>query len=497
MKRKYSTGGELLKLAASFIPGVGGVVSTGIGLIDQQIEQDKAKQQNTTAPPMKLTINPYGNFAKGGILNDQFIQYNTGSHASGKDLAVDDKGNPNPNANNFVQNNETSVSIDNKQYVMSDTIVNPKTGNTFNIDSMKINKKYPKARFDFDQKNALEHEMKLLSKGNDLQRAVESNVHADGGPIANTALKPFFDAQRSALPLTNSPFPSYTVQPEFDMTPQQVSDQNPSLGLDTTDVVNGAPELTLGKNLAELPQISLSENNNKAPIFDKTSSSPSGLDASTANGIALGAKGLGLVGSIYDATQPALKEPLILPNYTEADNYMKSANIDYTQAKQDAIGVSNIGANMNRGLSSNAAQYQGREQARLAQLQDALSRINMSESNANSQLNLTKGQYETNKAVDTANRKYQREQNQQMNDANKRLFGRQLASDLTQIGSSFNEYAETQKTIENLKEISKFNTTQALAMLQAKYPGWKLDPNMVEQFKAGKIDMDQLIKYSE
>jgi len=128
-------------------------------------------------------------------------------------------------------------------------------------------------------------------------------------------------------------------------------------------------------------------------------------------------------------------------------------------------------------------------------LSDQLGRIAEQQNLAQSNLNLTKGQIENSRAVDLTNRKYQNQQNQQMNDASARLFDRQLQSDLSQIGSSFNSYSESQKMIKNQKELNQFQVSQTLAILGNKYPNFKLDPQIVEKFKNGQIELDQFLQY--
>jgi len=143
-------------------------------------------------------------------------------------------------------------------------------------------------------------------------------------------------------------------------------------------------------------------------------------------------------------------------------------------------------------MSGNAGQYMSRQSSRLAQLQDSLGKISEAQNNAQSQLNLTKGQYESNKAIDTANRKYQNEQNQQMNDANTRLFDRNLASELSSIGSSFNQASNAQKAIQNQTDLSKFNAQQIIMFLNNKYPNVKVTPDLVEKLKSG-ANIDEIL----
>lgn len=480
MKKKKSLGGQILQTGASFIPGFGQILSPIIGLADQMLEPNK----QTKTQPMQTNTNPFGRFANGGILNDAFKQYQTGSHQSGNDLAVDSKGNADPSGQDTVQNRENSYPVNGKQYVFSDVL--GKNGLPFNKHAMKINKKYPDARMQVDQRNALDLEMKLLAKDNDVARAkVESNQHRDGGPIVPESQNSMWQAQSlSPITVPTLPLPNQVSSDVADF--KAMDNSNPGIGLDTTSF---GTELTPGTNLSmTAPATSTVTSTAKTRSY-----SPNILDSKTANAIGLVSKGLALAGSINDAMKPAENEKLILPDYRKADQYMQSANIDFSQARQDAVGVSNIGAQTNRSLSSNAASYQGREQARLAGLSDQLSRIAEAQNNAQSSLNLNKGQYESNKAVDTTNRQYQNQQGNMQNQANSRFFDRTLMSDLSQIGSSFNSFAETQKVISNNKQLNEFQTNQALAVLNSKFPNVKITPDVIEKIKSG-MSIDDIIK---
>lgn len=482
-KNKKSLGGQLLQTGVSFIPGVGQVLAPLVGMIDQQMDANKTKQ-TPVSEPLKISTNPYGNFAKGGILNDMFKQYNTGSHSSGNDLTVDANGDPNANGTNTVQNKENSYSVDNKQYVFSDVLKHK--GKAFSTLASEINKKYPEARTSMDQRKALDLEMKQLSKRNDVARESESTQMAYGGPILGKALQSISDYSKNNLPTAE---PNMFTNPDNQVS--MLEDNQPVINTNPTAPTNFLPKLP------DVPALNqpIDQPEDVSPLVQSSSRSLSPLDSSTANGIALGMKGLALAGSIHDAMQKPENEKLITPNYTKSDKYIQSANVDFTQAKQDAIGVSNIGANMNRSLSGNAAQYQVREQARLAQLQDALGRTSEAENNATSQLNLQKGQYEQGKAVDTANRQYQNQQGNMQNEANSRFFGRQLASDLSQIGSSFNEYAETTKLNKNTADIAKFTNSQIMATINAKNPNFKLNESLVQNFVDGKTSLDEVLTF--
>jgi len=504
-KRKYSIGGQLLQTGVSFIPGVGQVLAPLIGMGDQMLDQQKLleEQRKLQAPPIKINTTPYGSFKKGGsLLNDMFEQYTAGAHGSGNDLTVDGKGQADINGENVVQNKENSFRVDNKQYVFSDTLGGKEK---FNTQAMKINKKYPRARFELDQRQALDLEMKLLSKENDVARA-ESEPQANpkqmayGGPIPGQALldaSNYWKNNQVVLPdqvpmadpnMFVNPTSPKLYTPEI---PQEY--QGIEMATDSTQIPGGnAQSLTLGKDLS-LPENNASTVNPTVPQLQDRGDGV--LSAKGANAIALGLKGAALAGSIYDAFQKPEQERLITPNYRQADEYMKSADIDFTQAKQDAVGVSNIGASTNRSLAGNASQFQGREQARLAQLQDVLGRINMQEGNAQSELNLTKGQYEANKAVDRSNREYTNQQGNMQNRATSRYADRILSSDLASIGSSFNQYASTQQINNNNRELNEFQTNQQIQILNSKYPNVKITPEIMEKLRQG-ASIDEIIKFS-
>lgn len=519
--REKSLGGQLIQTGVSFIPGVGQILAPLVGIADQQLDAEKQAKKEQEAqlklqqPPLQIN-NPYGNFKNGGVLNDMFHQYNTGSHQSGNDLQVDTQGMPSPDGPNSVQNRENSYKVGDNQYVMSDALTNPKTGNKFNVDAMSINKKYPKARFQSDQLAALNLEMKNLSKVNDVVRqGEESKQLAYGGPVLGNALKdatnywknnqyvspdqvPPADGNMFVAPKMGIPDDYTGIQPALDSTNPVPQNKGVLAGQVQMNSVLSAEDAAGRDAQAKYDAEQAAKKASGEGILDpktKDRDTTGVLDPKSANNIALGMKGLALAGSVYDALQPAEKEKLLTPNYSKSDAYMQSANIDFTQAKQDAMGVSNISANMNRSLSGNAAQYQGREQSRLAQLQDSLGRISEGENNAQSQLNLTKGTYEQQKAVDYSNREYANQQGNMQNQAAARGFGRQLASDLSQIGSSFNQYAETTKLNQNTQDMAKFANSQIMATINAKNPNFKLQDNVVENFLSGKTSLDDTLAF--
>lgn len=517
--REKSLGGQLIQTGVSFIPGVGQILAPLVGIADQQLDAEKQAKKEQEAqlklqqPPLQIN-NPYGNFKNGGVLNDMFHQYNTGSHQSGNDLQVDTQGMPSPDGPNSVQNRENSYKVGDNQYVMSDALTNPKTGNKFNVDAMSINKKYPKARFQSDQLAALNLEMKNLSKVNDVVRqGEESKQLAYGGPVLGNALKdatnywknnqyvspdqvPPADGNMFVAPKMGIPDDYTGIQPALDSTNPVPQNKGVLAGQVQMNSVLSAEDAAGRDAQAKYDAEQAAKKASGEGILDpktKDRDTTGVLDPKSANGIALGMKGLALAGSIYDAVQPAVKEKLITPDYGKSDRDLRAANIDFTQQRQDAVGISNIGANTNRSMSNSASSYMGREQSRLAQLQDTISRIGESENLAKSNLYMQKGQMENSRALDLANRTEQNSQNNQQNDAMQRYAGRVLSSDLASIGSEFNRYSSTQQINQNNKELNEFQTKQQLMILNSKYPDFKIDEKVMELIKSG-ASIDEIVK---
>jgi len=436
--------------------------------------------------------------ANGGFINDGFKQYHSSSHASGNDTSIDQFGNPVTNGVAEIQNKENMYN----GFIYSDTLTNPETGNKFNKDAMKINKKYPNARLDQIAKNTLDLEMTRLQKINQDKIDKVSTEKAYGGYIRPTATNPYlpqgiadgdpmeaFNQADQLLQLPQVPtIPNGDPNAAFAQGQELISPLYTNLNpLPTPLQLRSTPNLTLPTFGNTTNTVDTSNTNNTQGTVSK------GLGVLDAVG--LGFKGAALAGSIFDALNPAEKENPILPDYQKADQYMKSANIDYSQAKQDALGVSNQQSNAIRSMSGNAGQYMSRQSGRLAQLQDAVSRISEQQSNAQSQLNVNKGQYEANKSVDNANRLTQNRINNQQNTATSRLFDRTLASDFSQIGTQFGEEARAQDAIANNRDLTNFTNSQIISALNSKYGNFQVSDDIVEQFKSGKISIDELLKF--
>lgn len=481
-------GGQIAGSLASLIPGYGQIISPLILTADQLIDKNKqSKEVAPTAPQMNM--NPFG-FAKGGFIGDKFKQFNVGPHGSGQDQTVNKQGIPDVTGEDAVQNKENTFNIKGKPFVMSDKLVNPNTGNTFNVDAKKVNEKYKQARFQTDQKNSLNREMADLAGLNEVMKQLiqpsKSLAHKYGSFIEPPKTGTIFDNQYQVADSEryntineNAPYQDHMFNSPIPTT--MTNDPQ----LPTIDT-NYGTELK-----GQVPQYSGNMNPPKLTV-----KAPSiGSDVNYANLLGLGLKGAALGKSAVDAFGKPVHEQLVLPNYSQSDKYIREANIDYSQAKQDALGASNLNSNLNRSASGNFAQYAGRQSGNFGQLADNLSNIYQAQNNAQSQLNLSKANYEQGKAVDTANRQYQNQQNNFQNDANQRDFKRDFFSDLSQIGSSLNAYGETQKTIQNKQEIAKFNNNQYISYLNAKYPNLQVNPDIINKFLNNQLTLDEMFSY--
>lgn len=543
---KKNFGGDLLSFGANFIPGAGPILSPILGQFGNMLFEPKASKPLI---PAKMNNNPFGNlfasggslnfkssdaykkwlayghasgeFAKtsghqkvsiagkpkkvehntGGVINNGFKQYNTGGHMSGNDLNIDENGNPSASPIAAVQNKENMFKIGLTPFIMSDELVNPETGKTFNQDAAKLNKSLPKASFNPEDKGTLKFGMERLAKLNDIMKgAKESYQMACGGAIKKMQDGGPFGYVPKRVDIEGNEYNYITDAPTYDplmepLAPLPQAGQYPTFvnranqqrepefsSFATPDTPYTPSPERMDSDSVTFPGVT-SEN------VPSTERNPFNF-----NTIAIGLKGLGLAKSFADAIEKPEVEQTILPDYTKSDRYMQEANLDYTQAKQDAIGASNIGANVNRSASGNFSQYLNREANRTANLADALGNIAMQENNARSNLNLTRGNYEQGKAIDTANRKTQNRINNQQNQATADLADQKLFSEISQIGSEFNKYQNFRNQIANNKELQQYYINEALAIINSQNANFQLDPEFVNKLKSGNYSVDDVVK---
>ena len=534
--------------------------------------------------------------ALGGETTSNFKQYNTGSHDSGNDQNIAENGIPNNiNSTATVQNKENAYTQKGKTYIYSDVLLNPETGNNFNIDAAKLNTKYKKADTSLEDRNALDFTMDRLSKVNDMMRNAKEMVDkacggstkkANGGPT-----EPLQFAGRSQNPdylekiksNYSGGYPQYGVNTDnfkemkkFDNGDTLVNWKeiytnsknkvdlaemyairdsksgkyhtisNPTHAQELMKYYEGGPVVPASDNLSWMAQTNISQpqlftppvlpdmapsfeemNGNAARLTPKmeplqtlplpglnkpeTNYMPSKVEEpklknrTTEGGLKLNKfdynipagllKGIALGKSVVDAITPAEKENTILPDYRKSDSQMYGMNVDYTQARQDAMAAANLAGNVNRSASSNLGQFQGRQANNYANLADQTGRISMQENLARNQQFTQRAGYEQGKAVDTANRETQNRINNQQNQANADFADQKLFSEIADIGTQFNKYEYYKDMVTNKKEIAQATINEGLALVGSKYSNFGFDADFMEKIKSGSASVDELVKF--
>lgn len=582
--KKYSLGGSILSSLTSLIPGVGGIVSPMVSVIDQERDKKLLMDEAMNKPqPVKMNTNIYGNQAYGGPITPQsqikpetsainiptvpilspelmklskintfdkaevnagkaaidmynvetasllkggeqhntksmsnvprfrekalggettsnFKQYNTGSHDSGNDQNIAENGIPNNiNSTAAVQNKENAYTQKGKTYIYSDVLINPETGNNFNIDAAKLNTKYKKADTSLEDRNALDFTMDRLSKVNDMMRNAKEMVDKACGGSTKKALGGNPD---DPIPASNNlawMAQTNISQPQLYVPPVNL-DSAPSFEEMNGNAARLTPKMEPLQPLPlpglTKPEINYNPKGVDAPILNNRIT-PNGAKSGTLDyNIPAGLlKGIALGKSVVDAITPAEKENTILPDYRKSDSQMYGMNVDYTQARQDAMAAANLAGNVNRSASSNLGQFQGRQANNYANLADQTGRISMQENLARNQQFAQRGSYEQGKAVDTANRETQNRINNQQNQANADFADQKLFSEIADIGTQFNKYEYYKDMVTNKKEIAQATINEGLALVGSKYSNFGFDADFMEKIKSGSASVDELVKF--
>lgn len=540
-KKEYSAGGQLLSTAAGMVPGIGGILSPVVSLIDQQMSN---KQMEAPAKPMNMNTNVYGNqmasggfttpngvvtnvaptnipgpdtsmsgpmpgsfndapsmseafnkvgtpafegmaangkrLAHGGMVTNDFKQYNTGSHASGNDLNI--------NAGGAASNNNVTASVQNQEnaytnktgstYVHSDVLVNPESGNTFNIDAAKLNKKFSKADKSMEDKNALDFTMNRLSLINDKVRTVAESVQK---ALGGNTKQMYNGGPNSSVPASDNSM--------WDANTDQLYEQpDPNMVKTMYDTSN----VNIGRTERALPNLDGLVKNRTINMKNRSTVGNSDFNF---NIPAMALKSVGLAKSAVDALTPPEVEQPILTDYNKSDQQMYATNIDYTQAKQDALAAANLAGNVNRSASGSFEQYQGRQANNYANLADNLGRTSMREALDRNQQYVQRAGYEQGKAVDKTNRLTQNRINNQMNAANADLADQKLFSEITDVGSQFNKYQNYREMVTNKKEIAQATINEGIALLGSKYTNFGFSDDFMERIKSGTATIDEMVKF--
>jgi len=213
------------------------------------------------------------------------------------------------------------------------------------------------------------------------------------------------------------------------------------------------------------------------------------------NAVAMGLKAVALGKSVADALEKPVVEKPMFTDYNASDRQMYGTNVDYTQARQDAMAASNLAANVNRAASSGFNQYQGRMQSTYGNLADQLGQISMNENLQRNQQAMQRGQYETAKAIDVKNTMYQNRIDNMQNMANAKLADQKLFSELSQIGTEFNQYQGYKEMLQNNKELSQATINQGLALIGSNYANFGFTKDFIDKIKSGQATQNELIQF--
>lgn len=443
----------------------------------------------------------------GGKLVDGFYQYNAPSHAQGGQTVGIAGNRAGEGAVAEIQNKENSYN----KYVYSDTLNNPETGNTFNVDMHKLVKKYSKhTNPDLDSiaKEGLDSESNRLSRINDAMRIQDDFKKDQGGGLNVVTLRkmqlangyPLEALANMANTVNENILPNLYGRTQGAVTPLGAVPNLPSLpdmqmpsysfparteqGLDMLPTVNSGVQSQ--SNNTQLPDI------DTMPRYGLYPNTP---EQTNLTDVAKLLKGVTLGKSLVDSLLPAEKENPILPNYTEADRYMQEAQADFTATRNNALSASNAASELNRNASGTFNQYRARETQRLNQQMQTLANISMEETLQNSRFNQVRGQYEAGKATDNANRLQQNRIDNLQNQAVKREFGRAFFENVSGFADMLNKEQYVRDVTQNNKELTQAAITEGMAILALKYPDINLAPDYVQKVKAGTYTPDDLFQF--
>lgn len=426
------------------------------------IEQQQKRMANMYAPKLGDNTNPY--MKNGGKLDAPgFKQYNTGSHATGNDLPVNAQGIPdgkNPVAK--VEKNENSYN----NHVYSDSLENPKTGNTFAMDMSKLIKKYKNAALNSIDKSSLDFEASQLAKSNEIEKAKAEQAQMTnmgyGGKLKKMAwggkVNPYMDY---GDPEGEPGF--MNKMPNFDMS-------------SVTD-----PEGTFEDNYPNLAK--------NAPSTPASGTSPSDDSANSIGNylnfarIGKGIEALGKSAMLLGGVEK--DQARINPEYDNVKSKVAAASqFDLTSVKNDLKGAANAAL----GKANNTAGGAGLRNAMASQIQSNLMRnlgqVGVQEQQLKSRANLQGagilGNLGQQKAAALERSDIRQSQNQG-------AFNTIIGSMLESVGAK--------GAFETNAAISQAQATEVAKLLQAKYPNATITDEAMKAMQSGNWEKVQnLIK---
>lgn len=316
-----------------------------------------------------------------------------------------------------------------------------------------------------------------------------ANVASPATNVTTPSTPPPANTTTSGKPVFKKSFVPKNTEPSLD----DASNIDLVKELDYAVMLDNPKPLTIDQrsNVAE-SQIQnqdpyVNSNNNNLPGSKRT--------PFNANAVAMGLKAVALGKSIADALEKPVVEKPMFTDYNASDRQMYGTNVDYTQARQDAMAASNLAANVNRAASSGFNQYQGRMQSTYGNLADQLGQISMNENLQRNQQAMQRGQYETAKAIDVKNTMYQNRIDNLQNTANAKLADEKLFSELSQIGTEFNQYQGYREMLKNNKELSQATINQGLALIGSNYANFGFTADFMDRIRSGQATQNELIQF--
>ena len=316
-----------------------------------------------------------------------------------------------------------------------------------------------------------------------------TNVASPATNVTTPSTPPPANTTTSGKPVYKKSFVQKNTEPSLD----DASNIDLVKELDYAVMLDNPKPLTIDQrsNVAE------SQIQNEDPYANSNNNSLPGSKRTpfNANAVAMGLKAVALGKSVADALEKPLVEKPMFTDYNASDRQMYGTNVDYTQARQDAMAASNLAANVNRAASSGFNQYQGRMQSTYGNLADQLGQISMNENLQRNQQAMQRGQYETAKAIDVKNTMYQNRVDNLQNTANAKLADQKLFSELSQIGTEFNQYQGYKEMLQNNKELSQATINQGLALIGSNYANFGFTKDFIDKIKTGQASVNELVQF--
>jgi hypothetical protein len=316
-----------------------------------------------------------------------------------------------------------------------------------------------------------------------------TNVASPATNVTTPSTPPPTNTTTSGKPVYKKSFVQKNTEPSLD----DASNIDLVKELDYAVMLDNPKPLTIDQrsNVAE------SQIQNQDPYANSNNNSLPGSKRTpfNYNAVAMGLKAVALGKSVADALEKPLVEKPMFTDYNASDRQMYGTNVDYTQARQDAMAASNLAANVNRAASSGFNQYQGRMQSTYGNLADQLGQISMNENLQRNQQAMQRGQYETAKAIDVKNTMYQNRVDNLQNMANAKLADQKLFSELSQIGTEFNQYQGYKEMLQNNKELSQATINQGLALIGSNYANFGFTKDFIDKIKTGQASVNELVQF--